>query len=114
VSAMADPIELPASDSEDALVDAIAAATASGAPLHLGPGVHFTKRGRRNVIPIGAHGLSPRQKKSLAKHKSRLRAMAARGPLTRQKKQAVQKGGALVTTLLGIALPALISMLANS
>jgi hypothetical protein len=55
---MADPIELPASDSEDALVDAIAAATAGDAPLHLGPGVHFTKRGRRNLIPIGAHGLS--------------------------------------------------------
>ena len=26
--------------------------------LHLGPGVHFTKPGRRNLIPIGAHGLS--------------------------------------------------------
>jgi hypothetical protein len=55
---MADPIELPASASEDALVDAIAAATADDAPLHLGPGVHFTKPGRRNLIPIGAHGLS--------------------------------------------------------
>ncbi len=55
---MAPPILLPASDSEDALVDAIAAATAGDAPLHLGPGVHFTKRGRRNLIPIGAHGLS--------------------------------------------------------
>jgi hypothetical protein len=55
---MADPIELPASGSEDALVDAIAAATAGDAPLHLGPGVHLTKPGRRNLIPIGAHGLS--------------------------------------------------------
>lgn len=55
---MADPIELPASGSEDALVDAIAAATAADAPLHLGPGVHFTKPGRADLIPIGAHGLS--------------------------------------------------------
>jgi hypothetical protein len=44
--------------SEDALVDAIAAATVGDAPLHLGPGVHLTKPGRRNLIPIGTHGLS--------------------------------------------------------
>lgn len=55
---MADPIELAASGSEDALVDAIAAATAGDSPLHLGPGVHFTKPGRTNLIPIGVHGLS--------------------------------------------------------
>jgi hypothetical protein len=47
VSTLATPILLPASDSEDALVDAIGAATAGDAPLHLAPGVHFTKPGRR-------------------------------------------------------------------
>ena len=53
------------------------------------------------------------QKRVLARHRAKLRSLAARGPLTRQKRQTVQKGGALVSTLLGIALPALISILAN-
>lgn len=58
MSTLPTPILLPASDSEDALVDAIAAATAGGAPLRLGPGVHLTRPGRANLIPVGAHGLS--------------------------------------------------------
>jgi hypothetical protein len=39
---MATPIVLPASESQDALLDAIGVATNTGAPLQLGPGTHFT------------------------------------------------------------------------
>jgi hypothetical protein len=54
---MADPIVLPASTDEDALVKAIGDATAQGVPLVLGPGVHLTKPGRDNRIAISEHGL---------------------------------------------------------
>src|SRR5579872_7475055 len=64
----------------------------------------------RNTLN-GTVPLSPSQKRALAKHKVKLRMIGSRGPLTRRKKAVVQKGGALVTTLIGIALPALISYL---
>src|SRR5579872_200312 len=66
----------------------------------------------RNTLN-GAVSVSAAQKRALARHKAKLRTIAASGPLTRRKRMTVQKGGALVTTLLGIALPALISYLAN-
>jgi hypothetical protein len=55
---MATPIVLPASVSQEALLNAIGVATSTDAPLQLGPGVHLTKPGRINLIPIGANGLS--------------------------------------------------------
>jgi hypothetical protein len=55
---MADPIVLPASTNEEALVKAIGDATTQGVPLLLGPGTHLTKPGRRNLIAISGHGLA--------------------------------------------------------
>jgi hypothetical protein len=57
---MADPIVLAASASEDALVDAIASANATGAVILLEPGEHLTRRGRANTIAIGVNGLTIR------------------------------------------------------
>lgn len=51
------PIVLPPSTSQDALVAAIRQASASGVPLLLEPGTHFTRPGRVQRIPIGANGL---------------------------------------------------------
>jgi hypothetical protein len=58
---MVDPIVLaPSTDDEDALVNAIATATATGAELLLEPGEHLTRRGRNNRIEISGHGLTIR------------------------------------------------------
>jgi hypothetical protein len=51
------PIILPPSDSQTALVDAIHLATRSGRDLLLEPGVHYTKPGFRQMIPIGPRGM---------------------------------------------------------
>jgi hypothetical protein len=55
---MADPIVLQASTDQDALVNAIADATAQGVPLLLGPGVHLTRPGRANRMEISGLGLT--------------------------------------------------------
>jgi len=51
------PIYLPPSNSQTALVHAIRAAAATGRPLLLEPGTHFTTPGRLNTIEIGIRGL---------------------------------------------------------
>ena len=51
------PIYLPPSNSQTDLVHAIRAAAATGRPLLLEPGTHFTMPGQLNTIEIGLHGL---------------------------------------------------------
>ena len=51
------PILLYPSSQERALVNAIRRAADSGRTLLLEPGTHFTARGQKNTIEIGALGL---------------------------------------------------------
>src|SRR5215467_6363325 len=51
------PIYLPPSNSQTELVHAIRAAAATGRPLLLEPGTHFTTPGQLNTIEIGLRGL---------------------------------------------------------
>ena len=51
------PIYLPPSNSQTELVHAIRAAAATGRPLLLEPGTHFTMPGQLNTIEIGLRGL---------------------------------------------------------
>jgi hypothetical protein len=51
------PIYLPSSDSRTELVHAIRTAAATGRPLLLEPGTHFTTPGRLNTIEISLRGL---------------------------------------------------------
>src|SRR5689334_7912484 len=50
-------IVLPPSDSQDALVNAIAQAITTNANLLLEPGVHYTRPGLLQRIAVGANGL---------------------------------------------------------
>ena len=55
--------------------------------------------------------LTPQQKKRLRKHKTTIRKLASKKIRWKRKKKFImQKGGGLLTTILGVAVPALVSL----
>jgi hypothetical protein len=55
--------------------------------------------------------LTPKQKKTLRRHKKIMRVLAGKSKLENKKKRLVQEGGGLVAPLLAAAIPLLMQML---